>query len=338
MKTKIIISASIILLFFLGSCEKIAFEKQMENTPINNFNLLWSEANHKYAFFDHKEVDWDSLYVVYSEQISEDMSDTALFNVMASMLNELKDGHVNLVSPFNISRYDITLLGNVNINTRLVKENYLGDNYYSTGGFRHNFIKDEQIAYILYPSFSESIISDYELDFIMDRYKNTKGIIIDIRQNGGGYVSNVFKLMSIFSDDERLLYSTQIKSGPYEDNFTLLEEVYATKSGRDIYEGKIAILTDRGSYSASSFFSTCTYAYENVFLVGDTTGGGLGLPNGGQLPNGWTYRFSITRTIAINGENYENGVPPDYTVLLSDDAAQTGIDDIIEFAAERILE
>jgi len=32
-----------------------------------------------------------------------------------------------------------------------------------------------------------------------------------------------------------------------------------------------------------------------MVLIGDTTGGGWGLPNGGQLPNGWTYRLSITK-------------------------------------------
>jgi hypothetical protein len=42
------------------------------------------------------------------------------------------------------------------------------------------------------------------------------------------------------------------------------------------------------------------------------TGGGLGLPNGGQLPNGWTYRFSVTQTLDLQLNNsFEEGVPPD---------------------------
>ncbi len=49
-----------------------------------------------------------------------------------------------------------------------------------------------------------------------------------------------------------------------------------------------------------------------------TTGGGLGLPNGGQLPNGWTYRFSITQALTLDkNPNYENGVPPDIRVLFN---------------------
>ncbi len=320
------------------SCEKIIFEKEIENTPQSNFDYLWTKVNEQYSFLNYKSVNWDSIYSVYSAKIDNDISNDSLFYVLGDMLNELRDGHVNLVSNFNISRYDITLLGPENIDARLVKENYLKHDYYSTGGFRHNFIANNQIAYIRFPSFASSIIDDKEIQYILERYKDTKGLIIDIRQNGGGYAVNVSKLVSLFCKDERVLYQTQIKTGTGANDFSVLEDVKSEKHEENIYNGKIAVLTDRGSYSASSFFSVCTYAYDNVFLVGDTTGGGLGLPNGGQLPNGWTYRFSITRTIAVNGENYENGVPPDYTVILSKDSTANGIDNVIEFAVTKLLE
>jgi C-terminal processing protease CtpA/Prc len=76
------------------------------------------------------------------------------------------------------------------------------------------------------------------------------------------------------------------------------------------------MLIDRGTYSAGSFTALSTRAIPRITLVGDTTGGGLGLPNGGQLPNGWTYRFSITQTLDANLNNeYESGVPPDIRVI-----------------------
>jgi C-terminal processing protease CtpA/Prc len=339
MKNKTIyIYLAILALGLLGSCEKIAFEREIKNTPTNNFYYLWSQVDDKYAFFENKNVDWDSIYEIYRPLVNDEMSDDSLFSVLGNMLNELKDGHVNLISPFNISRYDITMLGPVNIDTRVVKENYLGSNYYTTGSFSHNFIRDEKIGYIRYASFSNSMITDYELDYILEKYKNTTGLIIDIRQNGGGYVSNVFKLLSRFTTDDRVLYETQIKSSAAENAFTLLEKVYSPNYENTKYSGKVAVLIDRGSYSASSFFAVCTLAYDNIFLVGDYTGGGLGLPNGGQLPNGWTYRFSITRTIAVDGKDYESGVPPDYRVFLTDLSVSIGVDNVIETAADKILE
>ncbi|MCK9255451.1 MAG: S41 family peptidase [Bacteroidales bacterium] len=329
---------SIILMFIIvfSACEKIAFDKKAENSNISNFNYLWEQVNQKYAFLEYKNVDWDSIYVAYRPLISNDISEDSLFTVMGKMLNELKDGHVNLISPFNISRYDITMLGPVNINMRLIKENYLLDNYYSTGSFVHNFIRNGDIAYIRYSSFADSQITDYELDFLIEKYKDTKGMIIDIRQNGGGYVTNVPMLLSRFTHEDTKIYETQIKTGVGKDNFSVLEDVIIKSNDKKKYNKNLAVLIDRGSYSASSFFAVSTYAYDNIFLVGDYTGGGLGLPNGGQLANGWPYRFSITRTIAIDGKNYENGVKPDYYIILNPNL--NAIDNVIEFAADKLLE
>ncbi len=337
MKIKIF---SIVLIFIiaLSACEKLAFDKKIDGSNISTFNYLWEQVGQKYAFLEYKEVDWDSIYFVYRPMVDNEISEDSLFKVMATMLNELKDGHVNLISPFNLSRYDITMLGPVNIDTRLIKEKYLKDDYYSTGGFVHTAIRNGDIAYIRYESFADSQITDYQLDYLMDKYENTKGMIIDIRQNGGGYAINVPILLSRFTHEDTKIYETQIKTSASEDGFSVLEDVYVKSKDKKKYKQKVAVLIDRGSYSASSFFAVSTYAYDNIFLVGDYTGGGLGLPNGGQLPNGWTYRFSITRTIAVDGKNYENGVKPDYYVILNPNAYNNGIDNVIEFAADKLLE
>ncbi len=338
MKIKIFTLASIVLLSIFSSCEKIAFDKKADTKPIATFNYLWEQVNQKYVYLEYKNVDWDSIYIVYRPMIRNDIGEDSLFLILGNMLNELRDGHVNLISAFNKSRYDITMLGAVNINPRLIKEKYLGENYYSTGGFAHNFIRDGEIAYIRYSSFGDSQITEYELDYIMEKYANTKGMIIDIRQNGGGYATNVFTLLSRFTFSDTKIYETQIKKGLGQDNFTILEDVYVKANDKKKYNKKLAVLIDRGSYSASSFFAVSTYAYDNIFLVGDYSGGGLGLPNGGQLPNGWTYRMSITRTMAVDGKNYENGVAPDYRVLLNPNAYSSFSDNIIEFAADKLLE
>lgn len=334
MKIKILTIVSIFIIAF-SACEKIAFDKKIDSSNISTFNYLWEQVGQKYAFLEYKEVDWDSIYFVYRPMVDNEISEDSLFKVMATMLNELKDGHVNLISPFNLSRYDITMLGPVNIDTRLIKENYLFDDYYSTGGFVHTAIRNGDIAYIRYESFADSQITDYQLDYLMDKYENTKGMIIDIRQNGGGYVTNVPMLLSRFTNKDTKIYETQIKTSASENGFSVLESVYVNSNDEKKYKHNVAVLIDRGSYSASSFFAVATYAYDNIFLVGDYTGGGLGLPNGGQLPNGWTYRFSITRTIAVDGKNYENGVKPDYYVILDPNSS---IDNVIEFAADKLLE
>lgn len=158
-------------------------------------------------------------------------------------------------------------------------------------------------------------MKDSDLDFILDRYQNTKGLIFDVRENGGGDISEVFKLVSCFIDTTTLVYHSRLRNGTGHDEFTNPEPVYVYPRSGTKYLKPVAVLTDRGTYSAGSFFSLSTKAVDNLIMIGDTTGGGLGLPNGGQLPNGWTYRFSISQALTLDfNPAYENGVPPDISV------------------------
>ena len=327
------------------SCESMFMDAPVNNDPISNFEYLWNRVDQQYAFFDLKGIDWDSVHNVYRPMVTEDMDDESLFDVCAAMLNTLRDGHTNLFSDFNTSRNDTVyykMVAEKNINTEVVVLHYLTLGGHMTGSFSHNSIRDGQVAYLRYTSF-ENTISDYDLEYLLDRYKNCAGIILDLRQNGGGNIANIPMLLNLFDNHGQMLYRTQIKSGPGHDEFTELETVYAETIEFDTdrpnrpYTKPFAVLIDRGSYSATSFFSICTQAYDNVKLFGDYSGGGLGLPNGGEMPNSWTYCFSITRTIANDGGNYENGVPPDVRVILDPDATAQGVDNVIEAAADWIL-
>ena len=311
-------------------------------SPDNVFDYLWDKVDQQYAFFDVKGVDWDSVREVYRPMVTDDMDKEDLFDVCAAMLNTLQDGHTNLISSFNVSRNDSVyyrMIVHKNIDEEVVTMNYLTLNYHSTGAFAHNAIRDGHVAYVRYSSF-ENAIGENALKYITKRYKDCDGMILDLRQNGGGSIDNIRMMLSIFDNHKQPLYHTQIKSGPGHDDFTELTTVYATDSCilETPYNKPVAVLIDRGSYSATSFFAICTMAYPNIRLFGDYSGGGLGLPNGGALPNGWTYRFSITRTLALDGNNYENGVPPQERVILDPDYTAQGIDNVIETAADWIMQ
>ena len=331
-----------LLALFFASCERAFMEKDEPKDPVSIFDYLWNKVDQQYAFFDVKGVDWDSVYEVYRPKVDDQIGKDSLFRVCAAMLNTLQDGHTNLISSFDVSRNDSVyykMIVNKNIDEQVLVLNYLTLNYHSTGAFVHNAIREGKVAYVRYSSF-ENAISEDVLKYIMNRYDDCQGMILDLRQNGGGSISNIRLLLSIFDNHEQPLYKTQIKSGKEHDAFTDLETVYASDSCilETPYTKPVAVLIDRGSYSATSFFALCTMAYDNIKLFGDYTGGGLGLPNGGALPNGWTYRFSITRTIANDGCNYENGVPPQEFVILDPACTAQGIDNVIEAAADWIMQ
>jgi len=340
------------ILFFIligvatTSCERAFMEADEPSNPVNVFDYLWNKVDQQYAFFDVKGVDWDSVREVYRPMVNDDMDNESLFGVCGAMLNTLQDGHTNLVSNFDVSHNDSVyyrMYAEKNIDVDVVVLNYLTVNYHTTGSFSHNAIRDGEVAYIRYGSFVDAITED-NLSYLLNRYKDCKGLILDLRQNGGGSIDNIRQLLSIFDNHGQALYQTQIKSGPGHDEFKELTTVYADNIDYNDpftdapYTKPVAVLIDRGSYSATSFFAICTLAYPNIRLFGDYSGGGLGLPNGGALPNGWTYRFSITRTIAIDGGNYENGVPPQERVILDPALTAQGIDNVIEAAADWIMQ
>lgn len=65
-------------------------------TPNQVFEYFWHAFNDYYAFFELRGVDWSQQYVKFKPQISDDMTDEALFSTLAAMVAPLKDGHVNI--------------------------------------------------------------------------------------------------------------------------------------------------------------------------------------------------------------------------------------------------
>ncbi|ANQ47758.1 S41 family peptidase [Flammeovirga sp. MY04] len=312
------------------SCNKLIFNDDLETqSKHENFNYLWNQANEKYAYFEVKNIDWDSIKTVYEPQVNEEMSDDAFFTLMGNMLSELKDDHTNLVSDFNVSRFGVKYDAQDNFDWRLIEDNYLPRNYYTSGSFKHAFIDNGNIGYIRFAEFTGKVTHD-NMNFMLDRYKNTKGLIIDLRENGGGVINDAFTILSHFVDKETLLFYSRAKAGPGHDEFTEIEPTRVSPSGT-YYGKKVMVLVDRGTFSAGSFTSLATKAIPNMILMGDTTGGGLGLPNGGQLPNGWTYRFSISQTLNLQkSPEFEQGVPVEIPVNMNWDNKNT--DEIIERA------
>ncbi|HEX3006028.1 MAG TPA: S41 family peptidase [Bacteroidales bacterium] len=326
-----------IVLLILTSCSEIFLGEDESSTPRENFEYLWNFLDKKYSLFAYKNIDWDQMYEKYSPLVKNSMSDAELFDVLFSMLSELRDAHVNLVSPFNVSRYDAVFAQSPeNYNERLVEDYYLKKDYFETGPFKHQLIARGRVGYVRYSSFSSSMERS-DIDFIIDKYRNSKGIIMDVRSNGGGFVSNVFTLCSAFADIRRHVYTSYIKTGPGHEDFSEAHNVFISPSSNEPFAKPVVVLTNRGCYSATSFFVLAMREFPNVITMGDTTGGGLGAPTGAELPNGWSFRFSCTRTISSDGMNYEDGIPPDKLVYMTKGDEYKGFDTIIESAIAEIV-
>lgn len=334
-KLKYYIYSISILSLLCASCSDLIYGEDLETSDAQaNFDYLWKECAERYTFFELKDIDWDEVRVRYQAQITDGMDEVELFDVLANMLNELQDGHVNLISNFNVSFFPFTQLGQDNFDWRIIQDNYLPSNYFVSGPFAHDFIAGVDIGYLRFRSFTGTV-SENNLGFALERYKDTKGLILDLRENGGGSVSDVYSILRRFVTEEKVVARSRIKSGPGINDFTELQDAIVKPTSGTSYDKKVIVLVDRGTYSAGSYFSLATKELPNLILMGDYTGGGLGAPNGGELPNGWEYRFSITQTLDLNGNNYENGVPPDIEAFIDwDDRTK---DEVIERALQELL-
>ncbi len=302
----------LLVLLLFTSCEALLFEAENNSLdPYENFDYLWQECQDKYAYFELKQINWDSIRQVYRAELDPGMSQEALFQVMGNMLKELRDDHANLFSNFNTSFFGVELLGQDNFDWRIILDHYLDQEYYLTGPFSHGFIVGEEIGYVRLSRFTGTI-NDNNLDFILERYQDTKGLILDLRENGGGAIKDVFQLLGRLVEEETLVYYSRSKAGAGPDDFSAPVPVYVTPHSGLRYTKPVILLTDRGTFSSGSLLALAAKGIPQITIIGDATGGGLGLPNGGQLPNGWTYRFSVTQALNLQeSPAWENGVPQD---------------------------
>ena len=170
------------------------------------------------------------------------------------------------------------------------------------------------------------------MDIVLQQLGNVKGIIIDVRDNTGGSTQNIENIASRFTNHTVLTQYWLYKSGPGHDQFSRPEAHYLNPGGAKQFTGNVVVLTNRKCFSACNDFVCIMIALPNVITIGDTTGGGGGLPFNSELPNGWQYHFSSTMTLTADGFNIEAGVPPDFQLNMSAADKLIGKDDILEYA------
>lgn len=320
----------LLAIFTFPSCEAVLFEADPAEDPVTNFEALWTEVNEGYAFFDYKNINWDSVYNVYRPKVKDTTNVFQLYDIMADMLFALRDGHVNLQAGFNRSRnWQWFLDYPPNFDDDILLRNYWKDQQWYTGALIHVDMGD--VGYIRYPNFS-SRISGSEIDFVLARFDKKKGIILDLRDNGGGFSDLPLLLASRFATKKTLGYRFAVKNGPAHGDFSDPIDVFLEPEGRKQFTKPVIILTNRSCYSATNFFVAIMKQFPQVKTIGDWTGGGGGTPASGELPNGWIVRYSSTQTFTPDGFNIENGIPPDIKVDLTEADRAQGKDSILERA------
>ena len=335
--TRIVILCSSVMLF--AGCIP---QEPVDRNYMVNFEAIWTVINERYCFLEDKGVDWDSVYTEYKPLVSKVSNDQEFFNLMEKMLDTLKDGHVNLVSPFDITFSDDWMGDETKGLNIYARRKILGKNLNISGGMYYNLYSlssrpDVKFGYIMYPSFSSSIGNT---DYMFELFKNSDAIILDVRDNGGGLVDNSDKLVSLFLKEKTLVGYTSHKLGPGRDNFSKPKEIYVEPSENKRWTDKpVIILQDRGCYSATNDFLFKVSVAPHIVRIGLPSGGGGGMPVSAELPNGWRLRYSAVKSFDRNMKSVEQGVQPDiYQEGVSFDESPAGPDIILTRAIQYIID
>ena len=308
------------------------------DTRQGNFLAFWQTLDEKYCFFPQKSeaygLDWDEVRGRYAPAITEEMTERQLFEVLAQMSYELRDGHVNIFAAHDVARYGRWFDDYPANYADTLERIYLGrtEDSATASGLKYRIL-DDNIGYVRCATFQSGFGSG-NLHEMMRALSLCDGLIVDVRSNGGGLLTAAQDLASLFLNERSLVGYVCHKTGRGHTDFSAPEAIYIDPFEGLRWQKPVVILTNRSTYSAANAFVAYLHGRRNVTTLGDRTGGGSGLPLNSELPNGWTIRFSACPMYDAEMRLTEEGIDPDVRQDLSPDALQTGRDDIIERARE----
>jgi carboxyl-terminal processing protease len=171
--------------------------------------------------------------------------------------------------------------------------------------------KDQKLGVISIPSFYNNLHKDVikEIDSLNEQ--GVRGIIVDLRGNGGGSLSESTLLSGLFIDKGPVV---QIRDGA--GRIRLEKDV----DGKVFYDGPLTVLVDRYSASASEIFAAAMQDYNRALILGEQTFGKGTVQQ--HRPLGRIYdlyenplgsvQFTIAKFYRINGGSTQHkGVVPD---------------------------
>lgn len=332
---KIIICLLVAFTAFMSSCVE---EEQYSDNPRGNFEALWKLIDEHYCFFEYKNqvygLDWDKVHDKYSRMIEPEMTEGQLFEVLGNMLGELRDGHVNMWSPFDMARnwsWRENYPKNFNDS---IHRRYLGTDYKITGGAKYKILEDNT-GYVYWDAF-DFPIGTGNLDQIINGLINCNSLIIDIRNNGGGMITTAEKIAGRFTNEKLLVGYIQHKTGKGHSDFSGMRKQELKPGAALRWHKPVAVLTNRSVFSAANEFVKYMKCCPNVIVVGDKTGGGAGMPFTGEIPVGWSVRFSACPMYDKDKKSTEFGIDPDFKVDMTMEDVLKGEDTIIEFARKKL--
>jgi C-terminal processing protease CtpA/Prc len=175
-----------------------------------------------------------------------------------------------------------------------------------------------------------------------DSIKNTSGLIIDLRQNGGGNSGNGYNILSYLTDKPYSAGTYQSRTysavGRARGAGVRFESLYAANRWQPAGAGKlytkpVAVLISGETFSAAEDFCSAYVGLKRGALVGEPTGGSTGQPFAFAVPGGIMARVCTKRDAYPDGTEWNGiGIQPTVPVHPTVAALQAGQDPVLAAA------
>jgi hypothetical protein len=311
----------IFVLLFL-SCAKVKIEE-------NPLLFFWNEMDKKYVYFDEKHINWDS--VKNTVHLYDPDNNSELLSGFSNMMKIIKDWHVWIKTEDMLITCPPYYPDEYYNHVSIYLDRYDANNIIDTDIYKIAQIKNN-IVYVEIKTFSKS---SFGIEELIEKYNYSNGIIIDVRNNEGGYRQCALELSHNFIKGAHIVSYDKYKKSHRHDDFTDYKPIYL--NGKNQFDDiKLIIIIDNTTYSAANFFVSIMKNFTNAILVGNNTGGGGAQSCTGILPNGWIYSISENPSFDINYKSLEFGIQPDYFVVFGEEQyneyIKTGLHNQMDFA------
>ncbi|GAB6393755.1 MAG: peptidase S41 [Bacteroidales bacterium] len=176
------------------------------------------------------------------------------------------------------------------------------------------YMADKQTGYIKLNRFSASTTDEFQTALAKLKKQGMKHLILDLQGNGGGYLNTAVSMADEFLDNDKLIVYTEGLRQPREE---------AKASAKGNFEtGRLVILVDESSASASEILSGAVQDWDRGVIVGRRTFGKGLVQKPVSLPDGSMIRLTVARYYTPTGRGiqkpYENGKTEQYNHELLD--------------------
>ena len=319
-------------------------KKAMIDSAINGMTSYLGDQYTGLLDEDKSTSLYDSLNAKYEGigiTIKENYIENVLYNSSAAKAGLKMNDKIISINDINIENMNSDEIKNIieqnktnKIDLKIMRNDEIRDfnNLKMTSidypNLRYFFVENENIGYIKINLFSNNI--NKQLEYALSQLNSYSGLIIDLRNNAGGYLEEAYQTAEIFLSKGSIVYS-------------LLDKDNKKKEFKDKTNDKqtvpIVVLVNGNTASAAEILAGALKDSYGAILIGSQTYGKGKVQHTYSLSSGEMVKYTTSLWYRPNGTNIDGiGITPDYQIENDVETTESGETNLIDNQYNKAIE